>query len=51
MDKFMCNDFYDEVCECPQCMEGETAINCTYLPSTSFTQVGEPIAGDLEKYG
>ena len=32
-------------------MEGETVIDCTCVPSTSFNQVGEPIVGNLEKYG
>ena len=47
----MCKDFYDEVCECPQCMKGETVIDCTCVPSTSFNQVRETIFGDLKKYG
>ena len=47
----MCTDFYDEVCECPQCMEGETVIDCKCVPITSFIQVGEIIVGNLEKYG
>ena len=51
MDKFMRPNFYDEVCECSQCMEGETIIDCTCVPSTSFNQVGEHIVGNLEKYG
>ena len=32
-------------------MEEETVINCTCVPSTLFNQVGEPIFGNLEKYG
>ena len=51
MDKFICNNFYDKVCECVQCMEGETVIDCTCVPSTSFNQVGETIVGNLKKYG
>ena len=43
--------FYNNPCECPQCMEGETVINCTCVPSTSFNQVGETIVGDLKKCG
>ena len=49
LDTNMCKDVYDDACECPQCMEGETEINCTCVPDTSFNQVGEPIVGDLKK--
>ena len=48
LDKYMCKDFYDDTCECPQCMEGETVINCTYVPKILFNQAGEPIVGDLK---
>ena len=48
--KYVCKDFYDEVCKCPQFMEGETVVDCTCVPSTSFNQVGETIVGNLEKY-
>ena len=51
LDEFMCPDFYDEVCEYPHCMEGETVIDCTCVPSISFNQVGKTIVGNLEKYG
>ena len=44
----MCKDFYNKVCECPQCMEGEIVINCTCVPSTSFNHVGGTIVGDLK---
>ena len=44
----MSKDFYNDPCERPQCMEGETVINCTCVPSTSFNKVGEPIVGDLK---
>ena len=47
----MCKDLYDDACECPQCMEGETVIECTCVPITSFNQVGETIVDNLEKYG
>ena len=36
IDNFMCPEFYDEVCECPQCMEGETVFNCTCVPIISW---------------
>ena len=36
LDKYMCKDFYYDACEGPQCMEEETVIDCTCVPSTSF---------------
>ena len=48
LDKYMCTDFYVDPCECPQCMEGENFIDCTYVPRTSFNQVGGTIVGDLK---
>ena len=47
----MFTDFYDEACDCPQCMEGETVVDCTCVSSTSFNKVGEAIVDDLKKYG
>ena len=44
----MYKDVYDDACECPQCMEGETVIGCTCVPCRSFNQVGEHIVGDLK---
>ena len=44
----MCKYVYDDICECLQCMEGDTVIDCTCVPSTSFNQVGENIFGDLK---
>ena len=51
LDTNMCKDVYDDACECPQCMEGETVIDCTCVPSTSFNQVGDTIVGNLQKFG
>ena len=47
----MCKDFYDEVCKCTHCTEGETVIDCRIVPTSSYDQVVESIIGDLEKYG
>ena len=47
----MCNHVYDDACECLQCIEGETEIDCTCVPDTSFNLVGEPIVGDLKTFG
>ena len=43
----MSKDVYDDAYEYPQCMIGETVIECTSVPDTSFSQVGETIVGDL----
>ena len=44
----MCKEVYDNACECPQCMERETVIDCTCVPNKSFNKVGETIVGDLK---
>ena len=43
----MCKYFYDDTCKFTQCMVGETVINCTCVPNTSFNKVWEAIIGDL----
>ena len=51
LDTNMCTHVYDDACECPQCMVGETVIDCTCVPDTSFNLVGDPTVGDLKKFG
>ena len=48
LDKYMHKDFYNEIWECTQCMEGETVLDCRCVPNTLFNQVGEYIVGDLK---
>ena len=47
LNKLMFTYYYDEVCEFPQCMEGDTITDCTCIPKSSFNQVGETIVGNL----
>ena len=47
----MCKYVYNDACECPECMVGDTAIDCTCVPDTSFNQVGETIVVDLKIFG
>ena len=47
----MCTDVFDDACECPHCMEGDTEIDCTCVPDTLFNQFGETIVGDLKEFG
>ena len=44
----MCKDFDDDACECPDCTEGETVIDCRVITTSSYNKAEEPIIGDLK---
>ena len=44
---YMCKYFYDGVCECPDCMEGKTVINCRVVPNSLYNTVGDTFSSDL----
>ena len=48
LDTYMCKDFYDGVCECPDFTEGETIIDCRAVSTSSYNHVGETIIGGLQ---